>query len=203
MPCLNEAETLATCIRKAQAAIEKQDLAAEIIVADNGSTDGSQLLAHELGVRVVDVERKGYGSALIAGSGPAFLGLAARISEDRAPVTLIGDRDDVPDLLGAADFAVVTSVWEGQPLFVQEALAAGVPLITTAVGGIPELVGQAALLIPPHDVDGAAEAIEKLLDDPALRAAYGKRGLAQAATWPTEADTLAQVEAVYAELAAK
>jgi glycosyltransferase involved in cell wall biosynthesis len=140
---------------------------------------------------------------VIAGSGPAFLGLAARISEDRAPVTLIGDRDDVPDLLGAADFAVVTSVWEGQPLFVQEALGAGVPLIATAVGGIPELVGEAALLIPPHDVDAAAEAIERLLDDPALRDEYAKRGLAQAATWPTEADTLAQVEAVYAELAAK
>jgi len=140
---------------------------------------------------------------VIAGSGPAFLGLAARISEDRAPVTLIGDRDDVPDLLGAADFAVVTSVWEGQPLFVQEALAAGVPLIATAVGGIPELVGEAALLIPPHDVDAAAAAIERLLDDPALREEYGKRGLAQAATWPTEADTLAQVEAVYTELAAK
>jgi glycosyltransferase involved in cell wall biosynthesis len=139
---------------------------------------------------------------VIAGSGPAFLGLAARISEDRAPVTLIGDRDDVPDLLGAADFAVVTSVWEGQPLFVQEALAAGVPLIATAVGGIPELVGEAALLIPPHDVDAAAEAIERMLDDAALRDEYGKRGLAQAATWPTEADTLAQVEAVYAELAA-
>ncbi|TMC83905.1 MAG: glycosyltransferase, partial [Chloroflexi bacterium] len=57
MPCLNEAETLATCIRKAQAAIEKNDLVAEIIVADNGSTDRSQLIAKELGVRVVVVER--------------------------------------------------------------------------------------------------------------------------------------------------
>ena len=77
------------------------------------------------------------------------------------------------------------------------------PLIATAVGGIPELVGEAALLIPPHDVDAAAAAIERLLDDPALREEYGKRGLAQAATWPTEADTVAQVEAVYTELAAK
>jgi glycosyltransferase involved in cell wall biosynthesis len=136
----------------------------------------------------------------IAGSGPAFFGLATRISQERAPVTLLGNRDDVPDLLGAADLSVVTSVWEGQPLFVQEALTAGVPLIATAVGGIPDLVGDAALLIPPHDVDAATGAIQQLLDDSALRARYAKRGLTQAAGWPTEADTLAQVEAVYAEL---
>ncbi len=67
MPCLNEVETLATCIRKAQRAISRLDLAAEIVVADNGSTDGSQAVARELGVRVVDVPRKGYGSALIGG----------------------------------------------------------------------------------------------------------------------------------------
>ncbi len=63
MPCLNEAETLATCIQKAQQAIRKDGLSAEIIVADNGSTDGSQVIAAELGARVVPVKRKGYGSA--------------------------------------------------------------------------------------------------------------------------------------------
>ncbi len=67
MPCLDEAETLAACIRRAQQAIERCGLAAEIIVADNGSTDGSQAIARELGARVVDVSRKGYGSALIGG----------------------------------------------------------------------------------------------------------------------------------------
>src|SRR2546423_12606159 len=67
MPCLNEAETLAACIQKAQSAIEKDGLSAEIIVADNGSTDGSQAIAKELGARLVPVEKKGYGSALIGG----------------------------------------------------------------------------------------------------------------------------------------
>jgi glycosyltransferase involved in cell wall biosynthesis len=95
---------------------------------------------------------------------------------------------------------VVTSVWEGQPLFVQEVLASGVPLVATAVGGIPELVGDAAVLIPANDVEATTEAINRLLDDSSLRAQLGKRGVAQAATWPTAADTLAQVEAVYAEL---
>jgi glycosyltransferase involved in cell wall biosynthesis len=67
MPCLDEVETLATCIAMARQAIEKGGYSAEIIVADNGSSDGSQLVARELGVRVVDVHKKGYGSALIAG----------------------------------------------------------------------------------------------------------------------------------------
>src|SRR6266567_4490072 len=67
MPCLNEAETLAACIAGARVAIERGGYSAEIIVADNGSSDGSQLVARELSARVVDVPRKGYGSALIGG----------------------------------------------------------------------------------------------------------------------------------------
>jgi glycosyltransferase involved in cell wall biosynthesis len=67
MPCLDEAETLAGCIQQAQRAIEKSNLQAEIIVADNGSTDGSQAIAEELGARVVDIAKKGYGRALIGG----------------------------------------------------------------------------------------------------------------------------------------
>lgn len=136
----------------------------------------------------------------IAGSGPSYMPLAQRISVEHAPVHLLGNRDDVPDLLAAADLVVATSVWEGQPLFIQEALAAGVPLVSTAVGGVPELVGDAARLVDAHDVDAISDAVTALLDDPAGRAALGKRGLAQAATWPTEQDTLEQVEAVYAQL---
>ena len=86
MPCLNEVETLATCIRKAQEAIARDHLSAEIIVADNGSTDGSQRVARELGVRVVDVTRKGYGSALIGG-----------IDAARGEYVIMGDADDSYD----------------------------------------------------------------------------------------------------------
>ncbi|MGN6185699.1 MAG: glycosyltransferase family 2 protein [Thermoanaerobaculia bacterium] len=67
LPCLNEAITLPVCIRKAAAAIERHGLRAEIIVADNGSTDGSQEIARGLGARVIDVETRGYGAALAAG----------------------------------------------------------------------------------------------------------------------------------------
>ncbi|PMR58889.1 glycosyltransferase [Verrucosispora sp. ts21] len=141
-------------------------------------------------------------AVVIAGSGPAYLPLAARISAVRAPITLLGHRTDVADLLAAADLAVVTSDWEARQLFAQEALRAGVPLVATAVGGLPELVGDAAVLIPPGDVDAVDAAVQGLLDDDAGRAEWGRRGAARAATWPTETDTVAQVVALYAELAA-
>jgi len=67
MPCLNEAETLGTCIRKAMLAIEANGIAGEVIVADNGSTDGSQQIAVESGARLVHVPVRGYGAALMAG----------------------------------------------------------------------------------------------------------------------------------------
>ena len=91
MPCLNEAETLASCIRKAQRSIDEQGLSAEIIVADNGSTDGSQAIARQLGARVVDVARKGYGSALIGG-----------IDAARGEYVIMGDADDSYDFAAIA-----------------------------------------------------------------------------------------------------
>ncbi|MGC5054534.1 glycosyltransferase family 4 protein [Micromonospora sp. DT48] len=137
---------------------------------------------------------------VIAGSGPAYLPLAARISAARAPVTLLGHRTDVADLLAGADLAVVTSDWEARQLFAQEALRAGVPLVATAVGGLPELVGDAAVLVPPGDVDAVDAAVRGLLDDEAGRAELARRGAARAGTWPTEAQTLDQLLALYAEL---
>jgi glycosyltransferase involved in cell wall biosynthesis len=138
---------------------------------------------------------------VIAGSGPSYLQLAARVSATRAPVTLLGHRTDVADLLAAADLAVVSSVWEARQLFAQEALRAGVPLVATAVGGVPELVDDAAVLIPPGDVEALDGAVRRLLADVGLRAEYARRGVQRAEQLPTEEETLAQVRAVYAELA--
>ena len=91
MPCLDEAETLAACIQKAQQAIETEGLSAEIIVADNGSSDGSQAIAAELGARVVPVKRKGYGSALIGG-----------INAAQGEFVIMGDADDSYDFTAIA-----------------------------------------------------------------------------------------------------
>jgi glycosyltransferase involved in cell wall biosynthesis len=78
-----------------------------------------------------------------------------------------------------------------------------VPLVTTAVGGLPGLVDDAAVLIPPDDVDALDTAVRELLADPAKLADYAARGPVQAATWPTENDTVDAVRAVYAEAAAR
>src|ERR1700726_3914186 len=67
MPCLNEAETVATCVRKARGFLERRGIEGEVLVADNGSSDGSPDVAREAGARVVTVARKGYGSALRGG----------------------------------------------------------------------------------------------------------------------------------------
>jgi len=86
MPCLNEAETLATCIKKAQKALEDLNIAGEIVVADNGSTDGSPEIAASLGARVVHVAEKGYGSALLGG-----------IQAAGGKYIIMGDADDSYD----------------------------------------------------------------------------------------------------------
>lgn len=86
MPCLNEADTLESCIRKAQRAADENNIATEIIVADNGSTDASRDIARRLGARVIDVEQKGYGAALMGG-----------IAAARGRYVIMGDADDSYD----------------------------------------------------------------------------------------------------------
>jgi glycosyltransferase involved in cell wall biosynthesis len=88
MPCLDEADTLASCIGKAQRALESAGISGEVIVADNGSTDGSQLIAESLGARVVPVATRGYGSALMGG-----------IEAATGTYVIMGDADDSYDFL--------------------------------------------------------------------------------------------------------
>ena len=86
MPCLNESETLASCIGKAQRALREANIAGEVVVADNGSSDGSVNIAETMGARVVNVEAKGYGSALMGG-----------IAAASGKYVVMGDADDSYD----------------------------------------------------------------------------------------------------------
>ncbi len=86
MPCLNEAETLETCIRKAQQAMLEANIAGEVVVADNGSSDGSIEIAERLGARVAHVKARGYGNALMGG-----------IAAARGKFIVMGDADDSYD----------------------------------------------------------------------------------------------------------
>ena len=103
MPCLNEADTLATCIEKAHRALREAGVSGEVIVADNGSTDGSQAIAERLGARVIPVRERGYGSALMGG-----------IASARGRFVIMGDADDSYDFLEIPRF--VAKLREGYDL---------------------------------------------------------------------------------------
>ncbi|MFF4426074.1 glycosyltransferase family 4 protein [Streptomyces sp. NPDC001549] len=137
---------------------------------------------------------------VIAGEGPLRAELSRRIEAEGLPVRLLGRRRDAAQLLAAADLAVLPSRWEARALLAQEALRVGVPLVATAVGGVPELVGEGAVLVPPGEPGPLASAVTGLLADPDRRAALVAAGRVQAATWPSEDDTVAQVLSVYDEL---
>jgi glycosyltransferase involved in cell wall biosynthesis len=113
MPCLNEAETLATCIRKAQRSLAENKVAGEVVIADNGSTDGSQEIATQLGARVVPVPAKGYGNALMGG-----------IAAARGKYVIMGDADDSYDFGTLAPF--INKLREGYDLVMGNRFRGGI-----------------------------------------------------------------------------
>ncbi|MFJ4684047.1 glycosyltransferase family 4 protein [Streptomyces sp. NPDC088789] len=136
----------------------------------------------------------------VAGEGALRGELQRRIEDEELPVRLLGRRDDVAELLAAADVVLLPSRWESRSVLAQEALHARVPLVASAVGGIPELVGDAAELVPYGDAHALAGAVVRLLDDPVRQEELRGKGAQQAAGWPTEDETVAQVLSVYDEL---
>jgi glycosyltransferase involved in cell wall biosynthesis len=113
LPCLNEAETLAVCIRKAKASIAGMGIDGEVVVADNGSTDGSQDIARAEGARVVDVPIRGYGAALTAG-----------IADAEGEFVIMGDADDSYDLSNLGPF--VEALRGGADLVMGNRFAGGI-----------------------------------------------------------------------------
>lgn len=121
MPCLNEAETLAVCIKKAKAFLAEHGLAGEVLIADNGSTDGSQQIANALGARIVHVPARGYGAALIGG-----------IEAARGRFVAMGDADDSYDFGGLMPF--VAQLRDGAALVMGNRFQGGI-----APGAMPPL----------------------------------------------------------------
>lgn len=137
---------------------------------------------------------------VIAGDGPQQAELADLIRDTGAPVRLLGRRTDVADLLAAADVVALASRWEARPLAVQEAMALGAAVVATDVGGVAQLVGDGAVLVPGGNVAALGAALEELLNDAAERTELGRRAQRQAATWPDENDTVRACVAVYERL---
>jgi len=113
MPCLNEAETLQVCVEKARGFLERTGIAGEVLIADNGSTDGSQAIATAAGARVVPVAERGYGSALSAG-----------IEAARGRFVIMGDADDSYDFSSLDAF--VAELRQGADLVMGNRFAGGI-----------------------------------------------------------------------------
>ena len=157
MPCLNEAETIAQCIEKAKRGIERSGVPGEILIADNGSTDGSQAIAEKLGARVVPVREKGYGNALRGG-----------IAAARGKFILMGDADDSYDFSEADRF--VKKFQEGYDLVMGCRLPVGggtimpgaMPWKNRWIGNpVLSFIGRLFFKCPAHDFHAGLRAFTK------------------------------------------
>ncbi|WP_349828352.1 glycosyltransferase family 4 protein [Brevibacterium litoralis] len=124
----------------------------------------------------------------------------ALVEADDLPVHFLGQRADVGDLLRAADLFVLTSLWDARALVLQEAMIVGTPIIATAVGGTPELVGEAGILVDPDDPAALGEALVHLAEDPAARVALGEAAARLGADLPDEDRAAALVLDHYRDL---
>ncbi len=141
---------------------------------------------------------------LLVGEGPDQEGLI-RHAEKRSltkRVRFLGGRSDVPALLQAADLFVLPSHAEGMPLTIMEAMAAGLPVLATRVGGVPEVVedGLTGLLIEPHRPSQLAASIMRLVSEPQLRQAFGAAGQKRVKTHFSHGQMLTAIKQAYANV---
>lgn len=141
---------------------------------------------------------------LLAGEGPERAQLEALAAQlgivDR--VRFLGRREDVPQLLAACDVFVLPSLYEGSSLAVLEAMAAGIPIVSSAIGGTDELIedGRSGLLVAPEDVAGLATALRRVIDGPGLRESLSARARERVEAGLTREQMATRVCGVYREL---
>ncbi|MBK0329803.1 glycosyltransferase family 4 protein [Brachybacterium sp. MASK1Z-5] len=153
----------ATAAASARPARDAPDLLEVLVVARLAPQKGLDVLLDALGLLVGEAAPAAPGLRVrIAGDGPLEPHLRARIRAERLPVELLGRREDVPDLLADCDLVVSSALWEGQPVFLQEALRAGRAIVATDAGGTRLVTGGAALLVPVGDPAALARAITSL-----------------------------------------
>ena len=149
--------------------------------------------------REVDAGRLTAFTWALAGDGPGREQAAERIAAEQLPVALLGRRSDAPALMEVADVVVQTSLWEGQPLTIQEALRAGAAIVATDVGGTAVTARGGAVLVAPQ-AQAIAEALRTLLSDPEARTRAAERAQAAARRLPGLEDLAAQLRQTVLDL---
>ena len=141
---------------------------------------------------------------LFAGEGPERGALEARAAELGVSerVRFLGRREDIPQLLAACDVFALPSLYEGSSLAVLEAMAAGIPIVSSAIGGTEELIedGRSGLLVPPGDAKALAAALRRLLEEPGLREQLATRARERVDTDLTREQNAERVAETYREL---
>ncbi|MGC1209341.1 MAG: glycosyltransferase, partial [Ornithinimicrobium sp.] len=170
-----------------------------------------QKAMHRVVEVVVALRARGYDvNGVIVGEGPEREALQHQIEGAQAPVKLLGHRNDVPALLAAADIVVSAALWEGQPVWLQEALALGAAIVATDVGGSRAMIGDGAAWVPGESADDAdrtmaqrlTETIAGLLDDDVALVELRAKARAAGARLPTSADATAAALESYRRAAA-
>ncbi|MFP5502637.1 MAG: glycosyltransferase, partial [Candidatus Sericytochromatia bacterium] len=157
---------------------------------------------------LIEAFARGLGGApdahlLLVGEGELRPALERQVAEAglTGRIHLMGKRTDIPETLAAADAFVLASDWEGNPLSVLEAMAAGKPVVATAVGGVPELVtAETGRLVPPGDTVAMAEALKAAYALPDVRQRMGERAALRAEAAFDVAAMARAYEALYTRL---
>ena len=138
----------------------------------------------------------------VAGDGPLAAALSGRARREALPVSFLGHRRDVPDLIAAADVVVSSARWEGQPVALQEALHVGAAIVATDAGGTADVVGDAALLTPVGDAESLASALVDVLRHGSVRDDLRSKAVHRAGELPTAEQAVEAALAAYRSVGA-